>query len=96
MVLLVTSGLSHLPPIKVVTILAGVAQISFIFFVLSCVIARGARFLALAWALRRFGEPIREFIERRLGLLAAIAAAVLIGLYLVLKYSGISGAVSSC
>ena len=59
MMLLVTSGLAHLPPIKVVTILAGVAQISFVFFVVSCVIARGARFFALAWALRRFGEPIR-------------------------------------
>jgi membrane protein YqaA with SNARE-associated domain len=96
MVLLVTSGLSHLPPIKVVTILAGAAQISFLFFVLACVIARGARFFALAWALRRFGEPIRHFIERRLGLIAAIAAAVLIGLYIVIKYSGIAGTLTSC
>ena len=96
MVLLVTSGLSHLPPIKVVTILAGVAKISFGFFVVSCIIARGARFFALAWALRRFGEPIRGFIERRLGQIAAVAAAVLIGLYVVIKYSGIAGAVSSC
>jgi membrane protein YqaA with SNARE-associated domain len=96
MILLVTSGLAHLPPIKVVTILAGVAKINFAFFVLSCVIARGARFFALAWALRRFGEPIRGFIEQRLGLLAAIAAALLIGLYVLIKYSGIAGAVTSC
>jgi membrane protein YqaA with SNARE-associated domain len=96
MLLLVTSGLAHLPPIKVVTILAGVVQISFAFFVLSCIIARGARFFALAWALRRYGEPIRDFVEKRLGLIAAIAAALLIGLYLVVKYSGISGALSSC
>lgn len=90
--LLVTSGLSHLPPIKVVTILAGVAQVSFLFFVLSCIIARGARFLALAWALQRYGEPIRGFIEKRLGLLAGLAAAVLIGLYLVVKYLAPAGA----
>jgi membrane protein YqaA with SNARE-associated domain len=96
MILLVTSGLAHLPPIKVVTILAGVAKVSFAFFVLSCVIARGARFFALAWALRRFGEPIRGFIEQRLGLIAAIAAALLIGLYVLVKYSGIAGAVTSC
>jgi membrane protein YqaA with SNARE-associated domain len=96
MILLVTSGLAHLPPIKVVTILAGVAKVSFAFFVLSCVIARGARFFALAWALRRFGEPIRGFIERRLGLIAAIAAALLIGLYVLVKYSGIAGTVTSC
>ena len=96
MVLLLTSGLSHLPPIKVVTILAGVAQISFAFFVMSCIVARGARFLVLAWALRRFGDPIREFIERRLGMIAAVAAAILIALYLLVKYSGIAGVATSC
>ena len=96
MLLLVTSGLSHLPPIKVVTILAGVAQISLGFFVVSCILARGARFFALAWALRRYGEPIRNFVERRLGLLAAIAAVVLIALYFILKLTGIAGSITSC
>ena len=86
MVLLVTSGLAHLPPIKVVTILAGVAQVNFLFFVISCVVARGARFFALAYLLRRFGEPIRVFIEKRLGLIAGLAAAILIALYFLLKY----------
>lgn len=90
--LLVTSGLAHLPPIKVVTILAGVVQISMVFFILSCVIARGARFFALAWALKRYGEPIRTFIEKRLGLLAALAAGVLILLYFGLKYWHSAGA----
>ena len=89
--LLVTSGLAHLPPIKVVTILAGVAQVSFVFFLLSCIIARGARFFALAWALQRYGETIKTFIEKRLGLLAGIAAALLIGLYLAVKYLAASG-----
>ena len=93
--LLVTSGLAHLPPIKIVTILAGVVGASFPFFVASCVLARGARFFALAYVLRRFGQPIRHFIERRLGLLAAGVAAVLIALYFVLKYAGSHG-VAAC
>jgi membrane protein YqaA with SNARE-associated domain len=96
MLLLVTSGLAHLPPIKVVTILAGVVKVSFAFFVLSCIIARGARFFALAWLLRRWGEPIREFIERRLGLIAAAAAAILIALYVAVKYLGSSGNLAQC
>ncbi len=96
MLLLVTSGLAHLPPIKVVTILAGVVQISFVFFLVSCVIARGARFFALAWALRRYGESIRSFVERRLGLIAAIAAAILIALYLLVKYLSASGSLTTC
>jgi membrane protein YqaA with SNARE-associated domain len=91
LLLLVTSGLAHLPPIKVVTILAGVAQVSFAFFVLSCIIARGARFFALAWALRRWGEAIRHFIETRLTQIAIAAAALLIALYFVLKYFSGSG-----
>ena len=94
LVLLTTSGLSHLPPIKIVTILAGVVQISFVFFVLSCILARGARFFALAWALKRYGEPIKGFIEKRLGLLAGLAAAALIALYLAIKFLGSSGSLS--
>jgi membrane protein YqaA with SNARE-associated domain len=84
--LLTTSGLAHLPPIKVVTILSGVAQISIVVFIASCILARGARFFALAWALKRWGEPIKGFIEKRLGLIAGVAAAALIALYFVVKY----------
>ncbi len=92
--LLTTSGLAHLPPIKVVTILAGVAQISLVVFIISCIVARGARFFAMAWALKRWGEPIRHFIEKRLGLIAGLAAALLIGLYFVVKILSGSGALS--
>ncbi|PZM09466.1 YqaA family protein [Rhizobium tubonense] len=80
--LLVTSGLAHLPPIKVVTILSGVANVNLGLFVISAIIARGARFFFLAWLLRRYGEPIRHFIEKRLGQIAAVVAAVLILLYI--------------
>jgi membrane protein YqaA with SNARE-associated domain len=96
MLLLVTSGLAHLPPIKIVTILAGVIKVNFIFFVASCIIARGLRFFALAWALERYGEPIRSFIEKRLGLIAAVAAAALIAIYFILKFMGSSGMATTC
>jgi membrane protein YqaA with SNARE-associated domain len=92
--LLITSGLAHLPPIKIVTILAGVAQINFPLFVISCVVARGARFFALAWALRRWGEPIRDFIEHRLGLIAGLFAAIIIAAYVAMKLLGGSGSFS--
>jgi membrane protein YqaA with SNARE-associated domain len=93
-VLLTTSGLAHLPPIKVVTILAGAAHISIVVFIASCIIARGARFFAMAWALQRWGEPIKHFIETRLGLIAGLAAAALIGLYMIIKFFGHSGALA--
>ena len=85
LLMLVTSGLAHLPPIKVVTILSGVIGVNIWVFIISAIIARGARFWFLAWLLRRYGEPIRHFIEKRLGLIAAAGAGALILLYLLYK-----------
>ncbi len=84
--LLITSGLSHLPPIKVVTILSGVAGVNIWFFIISAILARGARFFFLAWLLRKYGAPIQEFIEKRLGLIAGAGAAALILLYLAYRW----------
>ena len=96
MVLLVTSGLAHLPPIKIVTILAGVIQVNLAFFILSCIVARGARFFTLAWALKKYGEPIRLFIEKRMGLIAMALAALVIALYFMFKFLSSSGLTASC
>jgi membrane protein YqaA with SNARE-associated domain len=86
LLMLVTSGLAHLPPMKVVTILSGAAAVDLWLFIASAIVARGVRFAVLAWLLRRFGEPIREFIEKRLTLIASCAAAVVILLYFVARY----------
>jgi membrane protein YqaA with SNARE-associated domain len=81
LLLLITSGLAHLPPIKVVTILSGALHVNIWLFIVSAIVARGARFLILAWLLRRYGEPIRHFIEKRLGTIAAGVAVVLLVLF---------------
>jgi membrane protein YqaA with SNARE-associated domain len=86
LLMLVTSGLAHLPPIKVVTILSGVMHVNLLLFIVSAIVARGARFLFLAWLLKRYGEPIRHFVEKRLGMIAMAAAAILILLYIILHY----------
>ena len=96
MLLLVTSGLAHLPPIKIVTILSGVIGVGMIFFIVSCIIARGARFFALGWGLKRWGAPIKAFIEKRLGLIAGAAALVIIALYFLVKQLGGAGVFDGC
>ena len=96
LILLATSGLAHLPPIKVVTILAGAVQIGLGFFVVSCVLARGLRFFMLAFLLRRYGPAIRHFIERRLKVMAVLAAGAAILLYFGLKLVAGSGQLLSC
>jgi membrane protein YqaA with SNARE-associated domain len=89
LLMLITSGLAHLPPMKVVTILSGAAAINIWFFIASAIVARGVRFAVFAWLLRRYGEPIREFIEKRLALIAVGAAAVIVLVYIMFKvFSG--------
>jgi membrane protein YqaA with SNARE-associated domain len=86
LLLLVTSGIAHLPPIKVVTILSGAAGVNLWLFIASAIVARGARFLALAWLLRRYGEEIRHFIEKRLGPVAAGIAVAIILLFAATRF----------
>ncbi len=85
LLMLITSGVAHLPPMKVVTILSGAAAIDIWLFIGSAILARGGKFFLIAWLLRRYGEPIRGFIEKRLGLIAMAGAVVLILLYVVLR-----------
>ncbi|MCB2116205.1 MAG: DedA family protein [Rhodobacteraceae bacterium] len=82
LLMLVTSGLAHLPPMKVVTILSGVVGFNFWLFVLSAIVARSARFYGLAWLLRRYGTAILGFIEKRLSwIVGAIVLLALVAWY---------------
>jgi membrane protein YqaA with SNARE-associated domain len=83
MLFLVTSGAAHLPPLKVVTILAGVLHVSFLLFFVAAVVARGGKFMLLSWLFAKYGVSIRDFIEKRLNFLAGCVAALLIVAYLV-------------
>lgn len=83
--MLVTSGLAHLPPMKVVTILSGLVNFPLPAFILSAIVARGARFFLLAWLLRRYGAPIAAFIERRLGWIAAGVAVAMVALLMLMR-----------
>ncbi|MCB2129296.1 MAG: DedA family protein [Rhodobacteraceae bacterium] len=85
LLLLVTSGLAHLPPMKVVTILSGAVGFSLPLFILSAIVARSARFYGLAWLLRRYGAQMLAFIEKRLLLITGIVVALAVAAYLVVR-----------
>lgn len=85
LVMLLTSGLSHIPPMKVVTILSGAVQFDLKWFILSAIIARGGRFYGFAWLLSRYGAPITAFIERRLVLVGAVLCVLAILAILILR-----------
>lgn len=85
LVMLVTSGVAHLPPMKVVTILSGVVAFDLKLFILSAIVARGGRFYLLAFLLNRYGPAITGFIERRMAWIAAGVLVVALALVLVVK-----------
>jgi len=73
-------------PYKIVTIASGAARFNFPLFMLASATTRGVRFFAVAALLRRYGEPVRIFIEKRLTL---VTTALLVGIgggFLLLKY----------
>ncbi|MCB2110995.1 MAG: DedA family protein [Defluviimonas sp.] len=88
LLLLVTSGLAHLPPMKVVTLLSGVVGFNLGLFVLSAIVARSARFYGLAWLMRRYGAAILGFIERRLTLIAGGVIVIGLAAWYLLKAHG--------
>ena len=83
--IIIIKGLTPIP-FKLVTIASGAAQFNLLAFTLASIVCRGLRFFVLAALLWRFGEPIREFIERRLMLVTSLVAAALVGGVLVLRY----------
>ena len=73
-------------PFKVVTIAAGVAKMDLLAFIGACIIARAMRFFLVAGLLYFFGQPIKEFIERRLTLVTTVFVVVLVSGFVAVKY----------
>lgn len=86
LLLLVTSGFSHLPPMKVVTILSGLVSFDLKWFILSAIVARGGRFYLLAWLLRRYGVAMAEFVERRFAWVAGAIVVLCLAAWAVLRF----------
>jgi uncharacterized membrane protein YdjX (TVP38/TMEM64 family) len=72
-------------PYKVITITAGVFGTNVLMFVVASVIGRSARFFLVAWLFRRFGPPIKDFIDKRFGLVTIAGTLLLIGGFAALK-----------
>ena len=73
-------------PYKVLTIFSGATGLDLVTFTVVSVVGRGLRFFLVSWLIYKIGEPIREFIERRLGLMFTIALALLVGGFVAVRY----------
>lgn len=74
----VIAGVTFLP-FKVITIASGMTGLSLPVFIVSAIFARALRFFLVAALLWKYGEPIRDFIEKRLGLMFILFCVLLIG-----------------
>ena len=72
-------------PFKVITIMSGWTSMPFGVFVFSSLVARSLRFFAVATLLYYFGAPIRNFIEKRLGLVFTVFIFVLIAGFFMIR-----------
>ncbi len=73
-------------PYKLVTIASGFSGYNFGLFVLLSIITRGIRFGLVAGGLARYGEPIRDFLERRLEMVALGMVAIVVAGFVIVKY----------
>jgi membrane protein YqaA with SNARE-associated domain len=73
-------------PYKVITILSGATALSLPVFIVASVIARALRFFIVAALLWKFGAPIRDFIEKRLGLVFIVFMMLLVGGFYVVRF----------
>lgn len=72
-------------PYKVITIASGAAGLSLPVFMLASLVSRGIRFFIVAGLLYFFGAPIRDFIEKRLGLMFTVFVVLLVGGFALIK-----------
>ncbi len=75
---ILVKGLTPIP-FKLVTIASGVFSFNFPLFVLLATITRAARFFLIAFLIRRYGEPVQAFIEKRLTLVSWLFLLALVG-----------------
>lgn len=73
-------------PYKVITILSGFTHLSLPVFIVASIIARSLRFFIVAALLWKFGTPIRDFVERRLGLVFTVFMVLLLGGFVAVRY----------
>ncbi|MDA7424468.1 YqaA family protein [Thalassococcus lentus] len=80
-----TAGVTPFP-YKVITIMSGWTGMPLMTFIVTSICARALRFFIVAALLRQFGSPIRDFIERRLGLVFIAFVIILLAGFYAVKY----------
>jgi len=73
-------------PYKLLTIGSGFVQFNFWIFIVGSFISRAIRFLTISFLIWKFGESIKNFIEKYLNILTLLTAILLILISIFVKY----------
>jgi membrane protein YqaA with SNARE-associated domain len=73
-------------PYKLLTIGSGFVQFNFWIFIVGSFISRAIRFLTISFLIWKFGESIKNFIEKYLNILTLLTAILLILIFIFVKY----------
>jgi membrane protein YqaA with SNARE-associated domain len=73
-------------PFKVITIMSGWTAMPLGTFIITSIVARALRFFVVAGLLWGFGQPIRHFIERRLGIVFTLFVLLLVGGFYIVRF----------
>lgn len=73
-------------PYKVVTIASGAVHLDLAVFTIASVLSRGGRFFLVAWLLKKYGVPMKVFIEKHLGKLSVLFVVLLVGGFALIKF----------
>jgi len=74
-------------PYKLITITAGAFKLNILTFTIASLIGRSARFFLVAWLIHRFGQRIKEFIEKYFDILSLIfVGLVVLGFIIATKW----------
>ena len=72
-------------PYKLLTITSGLAHFTLWKFVAASTVVRSARFFGVAAVVRRFGPAVLPIVERRLALVAGVAAVLIIVAFIAVR-----------
>jgi membrane protein YqaA with SNARE-associated domain len=79
-----TAGFTPIP-FKLFTISAGAFHVNFPLFIFASIVSRSARFFLVAGLINKYGDPIREFIDKYFNILAIAFTVLLVGGFVFIK-----------
>jgi membrane protein YqaA with SNARE-associated domain len=86
--ILFIAGLTPLP-FKIITISSGFVHFNILIFIITCFIARGLRFLLVAYLTYKYGTAIRPFLEKKGGqwtiMISLIIILIAMAIYFISK-----------